>query len=369
MSSSDDTTGEIKLALVIPTLNEAQNIHPLLDRLYLVLSAISWEVLFVDDDSTDGTREQIKERASKDKRIRLIHRIGRKGLSSACLEGILASNAPYVAVMDADLQHDESILPAMYDALVAGDHDLIVGSRYADEGSLGNWQGKRREASKLATSLTRRLTRVQIQDPLSGFFMFRRSAMQPALREASAIGFKLLLDLILSQPSKTRLLEIPYHFRTREAGDSKMSLAVAWELLLLIADKRLGHVIPARFLSFAVIGSSGIAVHFAVLATFHRFLGGDFALAQAIATLAAMTTNFWLNNITTFADHRLRGRAWLKGWLSFAAVCSFGALANVGIASVLFENDLNWAASALAGVVVSAVWNYVVTASYIWHAK
>jgi len=358
-----------RLVLVIPTFNEAENINPLLDRLQDVLQHLDWEVIFVDDDSNDGTRHKISERALDNRRVRCIHRVGRRGLSTACVEGILASEAPIVAIMDADLQHDESLLPSLYEAVTADGYDLAIGSRYMQGGGIGDWSQSRHFVSRLATRISQWVTKVRVSDPMSGFFMFQRKSMDTAIRDVSGLGFKLLLDLLLSTDRSLNIKELPYHFRPRQAGESKLNAQVAWRMILLILDKKFGHIIPARFVSFALVGSVGVVVHFLALILTYRILGSDFVLAQAIATLVAMTSNFLLNNISTFSDHSLSGWGLLRGWVSFVAACSIGAVANVGIAGVLFSQEVDWVLSALAGAMVGSVWNYATTAVYTWKSS
>ena len=353
-----------RLVLVIPTFNEAENIQPLLDRLIDVLQELDWEVIFVDDDSTDGTRQHISERARDNHRIRFLHRVGRKGLSTACVEGILASDAPIVAIMDADLQHDETLLPALYDAVTTDGYDLAIGSRYMPGGGVGSWSQQRQFVSRWATRISQWVTKIRISDPMSGFFMFQRSSMDTAIRDVSGLGFKLLLDLLLSTDRPLSIKELPYHFCSRQAGESKLTAQVAWRMILLILDKKFGHIIPTRFVSFTLVGSVGVVVHFLALIPVYKLLGSDFILSQAVATLVAMTSNFLLNNISTFSDRSLSGWGLLRGWLSFVAACSIGAVANVGIAGVLFSQDVDWVLSALAGALAGSVWNYAPTSVY-----
>jgi len=355
-----------RLVLVIPTFNEAENIHPLLDRLQDVLQGMNWEVVFVDDDSTDGTRQRITERTGVDHKIHCIHRIGRRGLSTACIEGILASDAPIIAIMDADMQHDEALLPSLYDAITVADNDLAIGSRYMPGGGFGDWKQHRQYFSCWATRISQWVTGTRVTDPMSGFFMFKRTSMASAIRNVSGLGFKLLLDLLLSSDRTLKIQELPYHFRSRQAGESKLTTQVAWSMILLILDKKLGRLIPARFVSFVLVGSLGVGVHFIALILVYKILGAEFILGQAIATLIAMTSNFLLNNISTFSDRSLHGWGLLRGWVSFVIACSIGAVANVGIANALFQQDVDWAFSALAGALVGSVWNYATTAVYTW---
>ncbi len=190
--------------------------------------------------------------------------------------------------------------------------------------------------------------------------------MEPALHHVSGVGFKILLDLVASSPRPLQIRELPYEFRERQAGESKLDLLIAWQFLMMLWDKRLGHIIPTRFVSFSLIGTLGVLVHFVILGLLFRAAGADFILSQAAAAVGAMTGNFLLNNLLTYRDQRLHGRHMLRGWLTFTLACSVGAVANVGIAAALFRGDVGWILSALTGVVVGAVWNYAVTSFYTW---
>jgi dolichol-phosphate mannosyltransferase len=355
-----------ELAVIVPTYNEAANLPTLIDRLETTLAGLHWELIVVDDDSPDGSAHLVRTLASRHPQVRVIQRIGRRGLSSACIEGLLATSAPYLAVMDADLQHDETRLPHMLERLKTANLDIVVGSRYVAGGGLGNWSPQRRSMSRLAGALGRRLIRADLHDPMSGFFLLRAEVLHQCVRRLSGVGFKILLDIFASHPRPLRFEELPYTFRTRQAGASKLDHAVLWEYLLMLLQKLTGPLIPARFIGFSLIGASGILVHMLVLWIIYRLLGGGFLLGQALATLVAMTSNFFLNNLLTYRDMRLRGRELLRGWLSFVAACSVGAFANVGVASWLFQADSFWMLSALAGILVGAVWNYAVTAVYTW---
>lgn len=355
------------LAVIVPTLNEQPNIEEFLRRLAQALSGLSWEVVFVDDDSQDGTADFVRAIARRDQRVRVIQRIGRRGLASACIEGMLASSAPYLAVMDADLQHDERLLPEMLAALETGDFDVVVGSRYVAGGSLGDASAERQRISRFATRLATMVLGTDLKDPMSGFFVLRQEALQDVVGRLSGIGYKVLLDILASAPTPLRVRELPYVFRPRHAGVSKLDSAVAWEYLMMLMDKKAGRYIPVRFLAFALVGATGVGVHLAVLWLLFGIIGIEFSIGQGVATLTAMTTNFLLNNAFTYRDRRLRRGRLLRGWLSFVAACSVGAVANVGIASYLYiETQAGWFWSALAGTMVGAVWNYAVTLMYTW---
>jgi dolichol-phosphate mannosyltransferase len=364
-----DTNASPIVTVVVPTLNERDNVEPLIALLGAALRDINWEVMFVDDDSTDGTAKHVRALALADPRVRCIQRIGRRGLSTACIEGVLASSAPYVAVMDADLQHDEALLPRMLEMLRREPVDVVIGSRYAAGGGLGDLTGKRISISRLGTRLARLVCKQDISDPLSGFFMCRRDAFEGAVRRLSGQGFKILLDLLASSPRPLRVRELAFEFRSRQHGESKLDTMVAWEYVALLADKLTGHIVPVRFALFGLIGLIGVAVHMFVLWSGLTFLSWGFDVAQSSATFVAMTSNFFLNNILTYRDQRLRGGRLLRGLLTFYGICGIGATANVGIASYLFSANQIWWLAGLLGVAVGAVWNYAMSSIFTWKAS
>jgi dolichol-phosphate mannosyltransferase len=355
-----------ELSIIVPTFNERENIAELIGRLVVCLGDRSWEVVFVDDDSPDGTADLVREHAATDSRVRCVQRIGRRGLSSACVEGMLATTAPYLAVIDADLQHDERLLPQMLDTLRQGDSDIVVGSRYAPGGDIGDWDARRARMSRFAMRLSRVLVPAELTDPMSGFFMMRRSVLDGSVHRLSAIGFKILTDVFASFPQPLRFKELPYRFRVRRAGQSKLDSVTVWDYVMLLLDKMIGRWIPVRFLAFSIVGAMGVAVHFAVLTLGFQGLHSGFVAGQAVATLCAMTFNYAVNNVLTYRDMRLRGLRWLRGWASFVLACSIGGIANVGVASTVYGLGHGWFPSAFAGILVGAVWNYAVTMMLTW---
>jgi dolichol-phosphate mannosyltransferase len=354
---------------VVPTLNERNNLEPLLTLVGVALEDMSWEVIFVDDDSSDGSADHARELARRDARVRCLQRIGRRGLSTACIEGVMASSSPYVAIMDGDLQHDEQLLPRMLDVLKSEPVDLVVGSRFVAGGGIGEGLSSgRARVSSLAKRLARLICKVQITDPMSGFFMFRREVFENAVHSLSGQGFKILLDLMASSPRPLRVRELPFEFRKRRHGQSKLDVLVAWEYGILLADKLIGHIVPVRFALFALIGGFGLFVHMAVLWT-GLTLVATFAAAQTAATMAAMTVNFFLNNTFTYRDQRLRGWQLIRGLLSFYLICGIGAVANIGIAAYVFRADHAWWIAGIAGVIVGSVWNYAVSSVFTWKKR
>jgi dolichol-phosphate mannosyltransferase len=358
----------LRLSVIIPTFNEAENIRELLRALEQAMGPDGWEAIIVDDDSPDATAALVRALGLTDSRVRCLQRIGRRGLASACIEGMMGSSAPVIAIMDADLQHDVSILPAMLEAIEQG-ADLVIGSRYMQGGSTGEWTAARKTISLFATRMSRMVLKQAVSDPMSGFFMLRRNVLDDCVRNLSGMGFKILLDLLASVSIPLRIVEIPYHFHERMHGQSKLDNTVVWEYGMLLADKLVGRFVPVRFLAFAFIGGLGVFVHLAVLSLSHKAMGLDFALAQTLATGISMIFNFALNNALTYRDRQLKGWGWFRGLLSFVLACSIGGVANIGIATYLFEHRTSWLPAALAGILVGAVWNYTVTQLYTWGKK
>ena len=359
---------ELELAVVIPTFNERANLQPLLNRIGEALVGRHWEAIVVDDDSPDGTAELARALGRTDARVRVLQRIGRRGLSSACMEGMCATAAPVVAVIDGDGQHDEALLPRMLERLQAEPElDLVIGSRFVAGGGTGEWDGDRVAKSALAARLSRRVLQADVSDPMSGFFAIRTDLARALAPDLSAIGFKILLDLMTTSPRPLRFAELPYTFRTRTAGESKLDHVVALEYLIALYDRMFGHLVPVRFALFAAVGALGAVVHFLVLYPLLDALGVSFRTATIVATGAAMTFNFFLNNALTYRDARLKGaRALLKGWAGFCLVCAVGAVANVGVAVALYDAQSGIALPALAGIAVAAVWNFALSSRFVW---
>ena len=358
----------LELAVVVPTFNEHANVGELVRRLDAALAGRGWEVIFVDDNSPDGTAEAARALGRTDPRVRVIQRIGRRGLSSACVEGMCATAAPVVAVIDGDLQHDETLLPAMLDRLQdEGALDLVVGSRFVAGGGTGEWDADRVAKSALATKLSRRVLKADLSDPMSGFFAIRTAVARTLVPDLSAIGFKILLDLMTTSKRPLKFAELPYTFRTRTAGESKLDHVVALEYLIALYDRMVGQVVPVRFALFAAVGALGALVHFAVLLPLLDAFAVSFRAGTIVATVVAMTFNFFLNNALTYRDARLKGaRALVEGWVGFCLVCAVGAVANVGVAVFLNGARGGVALPALAGIAVAAVWNFVLSSRFVW---
>lgn len=358
------------LSVIVPCFNERPNVAPMIEKLDAALAGLAWEVIYVDDDSPDGTAAEVRRIARTDPRVRCIKRIGRRGLASAVIEGAMSSSAEYVAVIDGDLQHDETRLPVMLDALRTGQHDIVVASRHVEGGDNAGLSNQWRHAiSDGGIWLAQMFLPVRLSDPMSGFFMLPRALFEDLARGLTGQGFKILLDLVLSAPAPLRVHEVPARFRERVAGESKLDALVMMQFAGLLIDKVFGGLLPLRFVSFAAVGALGVLVHLAVLAVMRQATPLDFAIDQGIATVVAMVFNFQLNNAITYREQRLRGPRLWRGLFLFMLVCGVGAIANIGIANVLYQQHTTWTVAGAIGAVLGVVWNYAVSSTLVWRAR
>ena len=363
----------MELAIILPTFNERENVSIVIDRLTEALRGVRWEAIFVDDDSPDGTAETVAAYAAEMPHIRLLHRIGRRGLSSACVEGMLATQAPIVAVMDADLQHDESILPEMLARLRRESLDIVVGTRNAVGGSMGQFSAARVRLSRLGQRISHTVCQCRLTDPMSGFFMVRRSFLLEVVHDLQCGGrcggFKILVDLLASAGRPVRLGEVGYTFRARRHGESKLDVVVGIEYLFLVVNKLLGGIIPIEIALYLLVGAVGLFTHLACMLALTRFSHLHFIQAQAISACIAMVENFFLNNLITFRDRRLRGYRMLLGAARFVTLCSFGAWANVVFAFSLWRAGTEWYLAGFAGIVLGSVWNLSISSQFTWRTR
>jgi dolichol-phosphate mannosyltransferase len=367
-SSGAVTRPAPELSVVVPTFKERDNVPLLVEKLARTLDGVDWEVVFVDDNSPDGTAAVARQLGEADSRVRCIRRIGRRGLAGACIEGMLASQARFVAVMDADLQHDETLLVGMLAKLRGDQFDIAVASRFADGGSAaGLSSGSREQASRVSNAMARRLLGVTLSDPMSGFFMIRRDRFEALAPQLSSQGFKILLDIVATARGTLRIAELPFVFAQRQHGESKLDTRVALDFAALVLAKLTNDMVSFRFLLFCMVGLTGIAIHMIVLQLTRGQL--SFGAAQTAATVAAISWNFVLNNMFTYRDQRLSGLQFVTGLVRFELICAVGALSNVGIAAWIYDHDPNWWIAGLGGALMGAVWNYVVSAAFVWRLR
>jgi dolichol-phosphate mannosyltransferase len=358
-----------EITVVIPTLDERENVVPMIHSIETVLAGVDYEIIFVDDDSEDDTAGLVRAIAQDSPRVRILERIGRRGLSSAVIEGMMASSAPYLAVMDSDLQHDEKILPVMFRTLRDERLDLVIATRHSEGGSIGSMAPFRRRLSRFGHYLSSVICHSRLSDPMSGYFVVSREYLNEVARSLSGTGFKVLLDLVVSSPRPLRFAEVPYHFRDRIHGRSKLDILVSLEYLELIADKLVGDFLPASYVVFGVAGSIGILAHLAVVNLLRLVSGIGLERAQLLSSAVVIGVNFVLNNQLTFRSARLTGARFLAGMTVFYAACSVGLFVNLRVLEYLTRLSVPWYLSAAAGLAAGSVWNYWMSSMFVWQVR
>jgi dolichol-phosphate mannosyltransferase len=271
--------------------------------------------------------------------------------------------------MDGDLQHDEAALVDMLAILRRDAADLVVGTRFAEPVDAQALSARRMRMSRFANRVACAALRVELSDPMSGFFMLRRDAFEALAPELSTQGFKLLLDIVVTARGSLRIQEQPFRFRPRRHGDSKLDARISLEFIGLLFAKATNDLVSLRFFFFCAVGAVGLVVHFAVLALGFEVAGLSFTWAQSLATVVAITSNFLLNNAFTYRDQRLTGRAAWIGLARFHVISLIGALSNVGVGNWLFSSSQVWWVAGLGGAIMGVVWNYVLTTLYVWHSR
>jgi len=366
MSAEPQTTTPPELSVIVPTFKESANLPVLVERIRAALDGVAWEIIVVDDDSPDGTATVARRLGESDIRIRCLRRVGRRGLAGACLEGMLASQARFAAVIDADLQHDEKLLKPMLLKMRDGVTDVVIGTRYAEGGSTGDFSSGRKWISVTATRVANIVLGRALSDPLSGFFMLRRQVVEDIAPKLATHGFKILLDIVSTGGPSLRIAELPYTFGARMHGDSKLDTRIALDYAGLLLAKLTHGLLSLRFIFFCLVGMTGIAVHFAVLWLGVAAIGLSFEWAQTLAIAVAIANNFALNNAITYRDQRLTGINYVTGLLLFYVISSIGAISNLSVGTWLFGHEQTWWLAGLGGAAMSVVWNYAVSSMIIW---
>lgn len=367
--ASPPSPGLVELSVIVPTYNERGNVAPLVTRLEATLAGVAWEAVFVDDDSPDGTAREVKTIAARDPRVRCLRRVNRRGLAGACIEGILGSSAPYVAVIDADLQHDETLLPRMLDSLKSGRSDLVVATRFGAGGSAQAMSPTRESGSRLARRLAWMLGGVALSDPMSGFFAIRRDRFEPLAASLSPDGFKILLDIVMRARGTLRVAEEPYSFGSRVYGKSKLDARVVLEYLGLLLSRASRDAVTPRFLSHALVGVVGLVVQLVAMRV-GLALGLAFIQAYALGAVVALGASFVVTNLLlTHSDRRLRGFSVIPGLLVFGITSAFGLVAGIGMAAWLYTLRPVWWLAGAVGSVVGTVCSHATSPRLSWHVK
>jgi len=365
MAAFNGHGAEPLLSLVICTLDEADCIGGVLKETGEALAGVSYEIVVVDDSDDMATADVVLAYARKDARIRLIRRSGSRGLASAAIAGWEVARGDVLAIMDGDGQHDPRLVREMLVRLIAGKRDLVVASRFTEDGPSG-MVGWRYLISRAGIAFTDLMLGVHSTDPLSGLFVMRRDWFEAARPRLSGVGFKILIDVMASGPRRPKITEVGTSLRTRLGGESKLDMRVILDLAALLLDKRTRGLIPARFSLFAAVGSTGVAVHLAALTLAMESMALPFWIAQALAIFVAMNSNFFLNNVLTFRDKRLRGLALWSGLIAFDLSCAGGALLGEAVGSLAKMTGLHWVVAGVGGAFAAALWNYVAASGAVW---
>lgn len=310
------------LSVITPTYNEAGNILVLLENLERALAEVTYEIIVVDDDSPDGTWQLAEDHAAAHPLVRVLRRFHDKGLSPAVLAGMELAEGRTLAVIDADGQHDESILAAMARRVDSGEADVCVGSRNSDGGSYGDWSRGRRLVSWVATLIARLFLRVPLTDPMSGYFVISREAFEDAAPDVNPQGFKILLEFLGRRPELS-VAEMGYTFRSRTAGETKLNSSVIRSYLLAVFDLRFGHMVKPQLLLYTLVGLAGVGVNFGAIVVGEAVGLGSIttgseaidplAIPVVVGLLAQLVMTFTANNWFTFWENRYQGSRLLVG--------------------------------------------------------
>jgi dolichol-phosphate mannosyltransferase len=358
------------VSVVLPTYNEAGNIVSMLTRLDRALDGIPHELIVVDDDSPDLTWKLAQDHADDHVSIHVIRRSTERGLSSAVLTGMRAARGRVLAVMDADGQHDESVLAEMVDRVLAG-ADVCVGSRAVDGGGFGEWSRRRRLASWAATETAQLLLETRSSDPMSGFFAVSRAHYEKVEGRVNPRGFKILLEFL--SRGEPRTAEVGYVFRNREAGETKLSGSVVLAYLLALIELRFGLIVSAQFIRYALVGSAGLVVN---LLTFLVMigLGAGEPLAVVAGVQASIVCNFFGHNRFSFRPTTYRGIRALHGLAVYEFFSLYGLVVQATVFAVVrpwvsddLSNDL--VAGGVANTValaVASIANYLLHERFTW---
>lgn len=359
----------VEVSVILPTYNEAANISLIIPRLEAVLGSFAYEILVMDDNSPDGTYELAERLAAANPHVRAVRRISNRGLSQAVSEGFSIAKGQCMLVMDADMQHDETVIPEFIRRFREG-AELVVGTRKALGGGIENWSYLRRFISWGATRVAAIFLPRMCSDPMSGFFAIHRSLYNRIAPQINPRGFKILLEILARSPGAP-IAEVGYTFRPRQHGESKLTASIALAYLVALYDLRFGKLLPLRFVKYALVGFSGIFINALGFWLARHSLGMRDSQALILAILASIASNFFLNNLFTFSDRKLTGvGAILRGYLKYNFVCLGGAFINYAITMNLRnEFAINIDAANLLGVAVATLWNYFINLNLTWGEK
>ena len=359
------------ISVIIPTYNEYKNLPKLLDQLLNLETIFEKEIIIVDDNSSDGTQNLARSYSQNDRRIRLISRLGRSGLSSAIKEGCLCASGDLIVIMDADGQHEPNSIINGLEKFNNKNIDIIIGSRFLEESIIKGLSSKRESGSSIANFLARITLHSgykKLTDYMTGFILLKRNSCIKYIEKIDVNGFKFLYELLSLSKGKLTVIEIPLVFGFREFGQSKLDLAVIWDFLISLIHNFFGRIIPRRAFSFALVGLIGVFVQMFVIYFLLAVTDFDFEKILPVGVILAATSNYIINNILTFRSNKLSGKNFYFGLFKFLLVASLPIIANIGVAN-LFYNQLssNTFFAQIAGILVVFIWNYAASSRVVWN--
>jgi dolichol-phosphate mannosyltransferase len=364
----------VDVSLVLPTYNEGKNIAAVIAQLVPVLDSVpnlQYEIIVVDDDSPDRTWEIALNLTDKFPQLRVIRRQGERGLSTAVIRGWQIAEGRILAVMDADLQHPPEVVANLCKEMIRG-ADLGIASRHVEGGGVSDWSLARRIISRGAQMIGFMLLPEvigRISDPMSGFFMIRRSSIQD--RELSPLGYKILVE-VLGRGNVGWISEVPYTFRERVEGSSKLTSRIYLEYFQHLFRLRLYLLQISSFFRFCAVGTSGVVVDMSLLFLLSdpKMLGWGLTRSKILAAEAALLNNFIWNDAWTFGDiarHQNTFGQRVKRFLKFNAICSLGILFNVMIINIEFNFfHMNRYLANLIAIGLVTLWNYKTNKEFSW---
>jgi len=359
------------ISIVIPTFNEQSNISKIINQLLNLDVIYEKEIIVVDDNSGDGTANLVREYCRDDRRVRLISRYGRFGLSSAIKEGCLCATGDIIAVMDADGQHDPSYIALALEKIELKKVDIVLGSRFVEGAIIKGLSQGRKSSSSIANSLARLSlygSYNYLTDYMSGFFVFKRNVCIELVEKIDVQGFKFFYELLAISGGKLKIFEIPFIFNEREHGNSKLDLPVVWDFLISLLHTFIGRLVPRRAVSFALVGSTGVFIQLLTIYFLLAITNLDFEKVLPLGVIIAASSNFIINNILTFRSNKLSGKRFYTGLLKFLLVSSLPIIANVGVTNLFYSQFLtNTFISQLAGIFVVFIWNYAASSKVVWN--
>tara|TARA_Y100000991_G_scaffold144045_1_gene108785 strand:- start:332 stop:1441 length:1110 start_codon:yes stop_codon:yes gene_type:complete len=359
------------ISIVIPTFNEQNNVSKIINQLLNLDIDYELEIIVVDDNSYDGTAKLVREYGRLDKRVRLINRLGRSGLSSAIKEGCLCASGDIIAVMDADGQHDPSYIVLALETIELKKVDIVLGSRFAKGAIIKGLSIERKSSSSIANNLARLSlygSYDYLTDYMSGFFVFKRNVCIELIEKIDVHGFKFFYELLAISKGKLKILEIPLIFNERMYGDSKLDLPVVWDFLISLLHTFCGRIVPRRAVSFALVGSTGVFIQLSTIYFLLALTNFDFETVLPVGVIIAASSNFIINNILTFRSNKLLGKNFYTGLLKFLLVSSLPIIANVGVTNLFYSKfSTNTFFSQLVGIFVVFIWNYAASSKVVWN--